>query len=52
MEKLKIDRTKLYTQAAFAIVIGKTRQRVNQMVKSNEIDTVEIKGAVLVYHEG
>jgi hypothetical protein len=48
METLKVDRTKLITQAEFARKIGKTRAWVNQKVKAGELKTVEIKGAVLI----
>lgn len=49
LEPLKVDRTKLYTQQAYASKIGKTRGRVNQMVKANEVKTVKINGAILIY---
>ena len=49
MDNLKVDRTKLITQAEYAKLIGLTRQRINQLVKSGEIKTVEIKGAVLIH---
>lgn len=49
MEPLKIDRTKLMTQAAYARKIGVDRARVNQMIKANEIKVVKIDGATLVY---
>ena len=49
LEALKVDRTKLYTQQAYAKKIGKTRARVNQMVKTNEVTVVKINGANLVY---
>lgn len=49
MEALKIDRTKLFTQADYARKIGKSRAWVNQQVKSGDIKSIEINGAVLVY---
>ena len=49
MESLKIDRTKLITQSEYAKLKGYTRQRINQLVKSKELKTVSIKGAVLIY---
>lgn len=49
MEELKVDRTKLYTQTEFAKMKGVTRQRVNQMVKSKELKTIQINGAKLIY---
>jgi hypothetical protein len=49
MENLKIDRTKLVTQSAYAEMIGKTRGAVNHMVREKRVKTVEIKGATLVY---
>lgn len=48
METLKIDRTKLITQSEYAKLKSMSRQRVNQLVKTKEIKTVEIKGAVLI----
>lgn len=38
----------LYTQAEFARVSGKSRARINQMIKSGEIDSIHINGAILV----
>ena len=49
MEVLKVDRTKLYTQAQYAKKIGVSRARVNHMIKANLLKIVEIKGAKLVY---
>jgi len=48
MEHIKIDRTKLITQAEYAKLIGLTRARINQMVKAKEVKTVSIKGATLI----
>jgi len=49
MEALKIDRSKLYTQAKYAEKIKVSRARVNQMVKDGLLKTVKIEGATLVY---
>ena len=49
MELLKVDRTKLMTQSAYAEKIGVTRGAVNHMVREKRVKTVEIKGATLVY---
>jgi hypothetical protein len=49
MELLKIDRTKLITQAAYAEKLGLTRGAVNHMVRDKRVKTVEIKGATLIY---
>lgn len=38
----------LMTQSAYAEKMGISRQRVNQMVKSKEIKTVKIDGAILI----
>lgn len=46
---LKIDRTKLMTQSAYAKLKGVTRGRINQMVKAGELKVVEIQGAKLIY---
>ena len=51
MESLKVDRTKLYTQAEYAKKIGVTRARVNHMIKAKQLETVEIKGSILVYDD-
>lgn len=51
MESLKIDRTKLITQAEYAKMKGISRQRINQLVKAKEIKTISIKGATLIYIE-
>lgn len=48
MEALKIDRSKLITQSEYAKLKGVTRARINQMVKAKELNTVHIKGAVLI----
>ena len=49
MESLKIDRTKLITQAEYARKIKKTRGWVNQQIKAGALKTVKIEGAVLIY---
>ena len=48
MKSVKVDIRKLYTQSAYAKLIGKTRARVNQMVKAKELKTVDITGATLI----
>lgn len=45
---LKVDRTKLITQAAYAKKINISRQRVGAMVKAKQVNTVEILGTVLI----
>jgi hypothetical protein len=49
METLKVDRTKLITQAEYARRISKTRGWVNQQIKAGNLKTVKIEGAVLIY---
>ena len=51
MEVLKIDRTKLFTQAEYAKKTGVSRARINHMVKANQLKVVEIQGAKLIYSE-
>ena len=46
---LKVDRTKLMTQSAYAKLRKISRGRVNQMVKAKELQVVEIQGAKLIY---
>lgn len=48
---LKVDRTKLITQAEYARQNGTSRQRVNDMVKAKTVTTVEIKGGILILLE-
>lgn len=48
LRHLKVDVTKLCTQTEYAKKRGITPQRVNQLVKSKEVKTVEILGAVLI----
>ena len=49
MDPLKIDITKLYTQAAYAREIKKDRSTVNKKAKSGELKTVKIQGGTLIY---
>lgn len=49
MESLKVDRTKLITQAEYARMKGLTPARINQLVKTGMLKTVEIKGATLIH---
>lgn len=51
MKEFNIDKNKLITQAEYARSKNITRQRVNQLVKSRELKTVTIKGAVLIVLE-
>ena len=48
---LKVDRTKLITQAAYAKEIKVSRQRVGAMVKAKLLNTVEIEGTVLILRD-
>ena len=48
MEALKVDRTKLYTQAEYAKKIGVSRSRVSHMIRDGKLTVVEIKGSKLV----
>lgn len=41
-------RQDLYTQSAYATLLGVSRQRVNKMVKDGELSLVEVKGTVLI----
>lgn len=45
---LKVDRTKLITQAEFARQRKVSRQRIGAMIKANQLNTVEILGTVLI----
>ena len=45
---LKEVRQDLYTQAAFAKKVGKTRAWVNQQIKAGNLNTVKIHGVILV----
>jgi hypothetical protein len=49
MQPIKIDRTKLITQAEYARKKGLSRARINQMISEKLINTVVIQGATLVY---
>ena len=49
MEALKVDRSKLITQSEYAKIKKLSKARINQLVKSGNIKTVEIRGATLVY---
>jgi hypothetical protein len=49
MDVLKIDRSKLYTQARYADKIKVSRARVNQMIKEGSLKIVSINGATLIY---
>jgi len=51
MNALKIDRTKLITQSEYAKMMGLSRSRINQKIKSGDLSTVTIKGATLIYLE-
>lgn len=48
METKTIDKSKLITQSEYAKIKGLSRQRINQLVKSGEIKTIKIQGAILV----
>lgn len=45
---LKVDRTKLITQAAYAKEKGLSRQRIGAMIKSKLLNTVKIEGTILI----
>lgn len=45
MKELRKD---LYTQSAYAKLIGVSRQRVNKMVQDGLLKIVEVKGTVLI----
>lgn len=49
MESLKVDRTKLITQAAYARKIGCDRSTINYMIKQGKLKTVKIEGATLIH---
>lgn len=51
LQPLKVDITKLATQSEYAKKLGVSRQRINQMVKSKEVKTVNILGATLIVIE-
>ncbi len=45
---LKVDRTKLITQAEYARRNNLIRQRVNDLVKAKKLNTVDIIGGTLI----
>ena len=45
---IKEIRKDLYTQSEYAKLIGKTRARVNQMIKNGELHTVKVNGTILI----
>lgn len=49
MEALKVDRTKLFTQAEYARMIGVTKGRVNQMITEGKLKTVDVNGGKLIH---
>ena len=49
MESLKIDRSKLITQAKYAELKSISRARVNQMINEGKLNTVNITGGILIY---
>lgn len=49
MNTLKVDRTKLMTQSAYAKKMGCSPAYVNAEIKRGNIKTVKIEGATLVY---
>jgi len=49
LSPLKIDRTKLYTQKAYAKKLSLTKGRISQMVKEGKIPTIQINGCSLIY---
>lgn len=48
LPSLKVDRTKLITQAEYARRNNIIRQRVNDLVKAKKVNTVEIMGGILI----
>ncbi len=48
MESLKVDKTKLITQAEYAKLKKVSRAYINAEIKRGNIETVKIKGATLV----
>ncbi|MCP4984902.1 MAG: helix-turn-helix domain-containing protein [Colwellia sp.] len=44
-------RKDLYTQSAYADLIGVSRQRVNKMVKDGLLKIVRVEGAILIKAE-
>ena len=45
---LKVDRSKLITQAEYARQKKVSRQRIGQMIKAKQLNTVEILGTILI----
>jgi hypothetical protein len=45
---LKVDRTKLITQAEYARLKKVSRQRIGAMIKAKQLKTVEIMGTILI----
>lgn len=48
LQPLKVDRTKLMTQSAYARANKISKQRVHQLIKEDRIKTIKIEGAILV----
>lgn len=48
MEHSIVDKSKLITQSEYAKMKGLTRQRINQLVKTKELNIISIKGAKLI----
>jgi transcriptional regulator len=48
LKPLKVDRTKLITQAEYARLKKTSRQRVSDMIKTKAVNTVEIRGGILI----
>lgn len=51
MQSLKVDVTKLITQAQYAKKVGLTRQRINQMIRDGKLKTANVNGVVLVLQD-
>jgi predicted transcriptional regulator len=45
---IKEIRKDLYTQSEYAKLLGVTRARVNQMIKSEQLNTVTVNGTILI----
>jgi len=45
---LKVDRSKLITQAEYARMKKLSRQRIGAMIKAKQIKTIEILGTILI----
>lgn len=48
LPSLKVDRTKLITQAEYARLKKLSRQRIGAMIKAKQLNIVEILGTVLI----